>query len=74
MNESELKQVYIFFIYLIGSIITTDKRFVSIDNGTMGGFHWACFYLNENKSFYFDSFGGQCDEFLKTITKTDHFS
>ena len=30
----------------------------------MGGSHWTCFYITYNKSFCFDSFGGQPDEFL----------
>ena len=30
----------------------------------MGGSHWTCFYIKGNKSYYFDSFGGQPDKFL----------
>ena len=30
----------------------------------MGGTHWTCFIVKYNKSFYFDSFGVQPDEFL----------
>ena len=30
----------------------------------MGGSHWTCFYIKDKKSYYFDSFGGQPDEFL----------
>ena len=30
----------------------------------MGGSHWTCFLIKDNKSFYFDSFGGQPDKFL----------
>ena len=30
----------------------------------MGGSHWTCFYIKDNKSYYFDSFGGQPDKFL----------
>ena len=36
----------------------------------MGGSHWTCFYIKDNRSFYFDSFGGQPDKFLlNQITK-----
>ena len=27
----------------------------------MGGSHWTYFSMKDNKSFYFDSFGGQPD-------------
>ena len=40
------------------SIITTDKRFVNIDNGRMVGTRWICLSAKDNISFYFDSFGG----------------
>ena len=30
----------------------------------MGGSHWTCFIVNNNKSYYFDSFGGAPDKFL----------
>ena len=30
----------------------------------MDGPHWTCFYVNDNESYYFDSFGGQPDKFL----------
>ena len=30
----------------------------------MGGSHWTCFIVKDNKSYYFDSFGGQPDKFL----------
>ena len=30
----------------------------------MGGSHWICFYKKDKKSFYFDSFRGQPDNFL----------
>ena len=37
---------------------------MNIDNGSLGGSHWACFKIKDNKSFQFDSFGGQPHEFL----------
>ena len=30
----------------------------------MSGNHWTCFIVKDNKSFYYDSFGGQPDKFL----------
>ena len=30
----------------------------------MGGSHWTCFIVINNKSDYYDSFGAQPDEFL----------
>ena len=36
----------------------------------MGGSHWTCFYIKGNKSYYFDSFGGTPDKFLRNqLTK-----
>ena len=36
MNESDLQRVYNYNIYPRGSKITSDKRFVNIDNGSQG--------------------------------------
>ena len=70
MNESELQKIYNYPIYPRDSKINSDKGFVNIDNGSQGGTHWTCFILNDNKSFYFDSFGGQPDKFiLKQLPK-----
>ena len=44
-------------------IMTSDKCFVYIVNGAMGGSHWNCFYMKDKKSFYFESFCGQADNF-----------
>ena len=30
----------------------------------MGGSHWCAFCVRDNKSFYYDSFGGHPDKFL----------
>ena len=46
------------------SKIYSDRGFVNIGNGSQGGTHWTAFYVKNNKSFYFDSFGGQPDKFL----------
>ena len=64
MIESQLQRVYNYKIYPRDSKIFSDKRFVSIDNGSMEGTHWTCFNFKGNKSYYFDSFGGQPDKFL----------
>ena len=64
MNESQLQKVYNYPIYPRDIKIYSDKGFVKIDNGSMGGSHWTCFIVKDNKSYYFDSFGGQSDNFL----------
>ena len=64
MNESELQRVYNYPIYPRDSKIYADRGFVNIDNGAQSGTHWTCFIVKDNKSYYFDSFGGQPDKFL----------
>ena len=64
MNESELQRFYNYPIYPRDSKIYSDKEFVNIDNGSQGGSHWTCFIVKDNKSYYFDSFGGPPDKFL----------
>ena len=64
MNESQLQRVYNYPIYPRDSKIYSDRGFVNIDDGRMGGSHWTCFIVKDNKSYYFDSFGGQPDKFL----------
>ena len=64
MNERELQKVYNYPIYPRDSKIYSDKGFVNIDYGRMGGSHWVVFIVKDNKSFYFDSFGGAPDKFL----------
>ena len=64
MIESQLQRVYNYNIYPRDSKIHSDKGFVNIDNGSRSGTHWTAFYVKNNKSFYFDSFGGQPDKFL----------
>ena len=63
-NESDLQQNYNYPIYPRDSKLYSDKVFVKIDNGNMGGIHWTCFIIKDNELFYFDSFGGQPDKFL----------
>ena len=64
MNESQLQRIYNYPTYPRGSKIYSDKGFVNIDNGSMGGSHWNCFIVKDNKTYYFESFGGQPDNFL----------
>ena len=64
MNESELQKIYNYPIYPRDSKIYSDKGFVNIDNGSQNGTHWTCFIVKDEKSYYFDSFGGQPDKFL----------
>ena len=64
MNESQLQRVYTYPIYPRDSNIYSDIGFINIDDGRMGGSHWTCFLVKDNKSYYFDSFGGAPDKFL----------
>ena len=64
MNKSQLQKVYNYSIYPRDSKIYSDREFVNIDNGSMGGSHWTCFIVKDGKSFYFHIFGGTPDKFL----------
>ena len=64
MNESQLQKIYNYPIYPRDSRIYSDKGFVNIDDGRLNGAHWCAFYIKDNKSYYFDSFGGHPDKFL----------
>ena len=57
MNESDLRKPG-------GSILTTEKGFVSIDNSSLGGTHWTCFHTKNHISFHFVSLGGQPDKLI----------
>ena len=50
MNEMELQRVYNFHIYPRDSKKHSDKGFVKIENGSMGGSHWTCFIAKDNKN------------------------
>ena len=50
MNEKELQRVCNYKIYPRDSKTITDKEFVNIDDGSMGGSHWICFIVKDNKS------------------------
>ena len=64
MNESQLQRTYNYPIYPRDSKIYSDRGFINIDDGSQNGTHWTAFYIKNNKSYYFDSFGGQPDKFI----------
>ena len=64
MNESQLQRVYNYTMYPRDSKILSDKGFIKIDDGRMGGSHWCSSIVKDNKSNYFDSFGGAPGKFL----------
>ena len=64
MNEGELRKTYNCPIYPRDSKLSSDKRFIKIDNGPQGGTHWTCFRVKDKKSNHYDSFGGGPDKFL----------
>ena len=64
LNEYQLQKIYNYPIYPRDSKIYSDKGFVNIDNGYQGGTHWTAFKVKDNKSYYFDSFGGSPDKFI----------
>ena len=64
MKESQLQKLYNYPTNPGDSKIYSDKRFVNIDKGSQGGSHWTRFVVKDNKSYFFDSFGGAPDKFL----------
>ena len=64
MNDFQIQKIYNYPIYPRDSKLYSDKGFVNIDDGRIGGTHWTRFIVRDNKSYYFDSFGGQPDKFL----------
>ena len=53
MNESQLQKVYNYHIYPRDSKIYSDKGFVNIDDGRMGGSHWCAFYIKKQQILLF---------------------
>ena len=45
-------------------MITAVKLSSRFDNGQLDGTHSTCFFIKDNKSFYFEGFGGSPDYFL----------
>ena len=64
MNEFQLQKIYIYHIDPRDSKLFSNKGFVNLDDGSQGGTHWTAFYAKNNRSFCFDSFGGQPDKFI----------
>ena len=64
MNETPVKKSLYYHIYPRDFEKPSEKGFVNIDNGSMGGSNWTCFIVKGNETYYFDSFGGQPDKFL----------
>ena len=48
MNESQLQKITNYPIYPRDSKIYSNKGFVNIDDGQMGGTHWTCFIVKYN--------------------------
>ena len=64
LKDVELQKTYNYPIYPRDSNIYSDKGVVNIDKGSQIDTHWTCFMVKDNKSYYFDLFGGQPDKFL----------
>ena len=58
LTESDSKKIYKFSIYLRDSKIKTNKSFINIDIGNMGGSHLTCFYIQDKNSSSLMSYGG----------------
>ena len=63
MTASELQKIDKYPICPRDSKLYSEKGFINNDNGIMERSHWTCSCIKDNKSFYFDSFGGQPDKF-----------
>ena len=63
MNEPQLQKFHNYPIYPKDSKIYSDKGFINKDNGSQCATQGTCFIVTDEKSFYFDSFGGQPDKF-----------
>ena len=64
MKELQLQRLHNYNLYPRDSYLDSDKGFVNIDVGYEGGSHWTCYKVKDNKSYFFDSFGGQPGKFL----------
>ena len=47
MNEIELQRIYNYSFYPKDSTNFSDKLFVNIDDGRMGGTQWTCFIIKD---------------------------
>ena len=74
MNGTQLQKTYNYPISPRYSKIYFDRGFVNIGNGSMGGSHWTCFIVKDEKSYYFGYFGGQPDKVsLNQLTKAINY-
>ena len=64
MNDSQQQKKYNYPMYPRDSKLSSDKGFINLENGFQGETRWTCFYTKENKLYYFDSFGGNLENFL----------
>ena len=64
MKESDLRSVYKYPIYPRDSKTYSDGWFVIINSGNLGGNHWVCFIVKDNKSCYLDCFERAPDKCL----------
>ena len=65
MNESQLRKIYIYPVYPRDSKKLSNEGFVDLDDDSRWGSHWVCYYMKDDKFYYFDSFGGQPDKLLR---------
>ena len=49
MNESQLQKIYNYPKHPRDSKIYSDKGFINIEDGRMGGTHWACLIVKGKK-------------------------
>ena len=64
MKEPQLQKIYNCARCPRDSKVYSDRGFVNTDNGSQSGTRWTYFIVEDNKSYYFDSFGGQPNTFL----------
>ena len=64
LNESELHKIWNYTNYPRDSKLPTENGFINFGDGSIGGSHRTCFYIKDNKSFFFDSFGWAPDTYL----------
>ena len=70
MNESNFQRVYFYSLYPRDSKLTTDKIFINIGIGPIGGTHCKCFDNKDKKSLYSDNCRGPFDKLLlQQLTK-----
>ena len=53
MNEGDLQRAFNYNIYRRDSKLISNKGFVNIDIGQVGGTHWVCFIVKDEKIILF---------------------